>query len=85
MCLCIDSEKISFHQFGAEQLELEVRDWLGRGKATSARRQKSYRRSVKEGDARGDPRLRRRVGKTLRLKNGGHADFEGASPGAVGM
>ena len=86
MCLCIDSEEILLSSLGVVQLVLEVRDWPGRGEATSARRTRAYTRSVKEGDARGDPEIEAEwEGKTLRLKNGGHADFEGASAGAVGM
>ena len=66
MCLCIDSEKISFLK-GAVRLVLEVIGWLGRGHATSARRQKAYRRSVKEGDARGDPEIEAESGKDFQV------------------
>ena len=86
MCLCIDSEEISSRLLRRVRLVLEVSGLLGRGETTCARRQKAYTRSVKEGDARGDPEIEAEwEGKTLRLKNGGHADFEGASAGAVGM
>ena len=70
MSLCIDLEKsqFSYHSPIAVRLVLEVRDWLSRGEAICARKQKAYRRSVKQGYARGDPEIEAESGKDFEVE-----------------
>ena len=68
LCVCVLMRKKSLFVYWAVRLVLEVSGWLGRGQATCARRQRAYRRSVKEGDARGDPEIEAESGKDFEVE-----------------
>ncbi len=68
LCVCVLIRKKFSFVYWAVRLVLEVSGWLGRGETTCARRQKSYTRSVKEGDARGDPEIEAESGKDFEVE-----------------